>query len=147
MLTLPKLKDWAYEVKQVIDAPDYWQDVKRNREFIADVHSDDSGNAPFTEDEQDQIVAQLQAIKKFVAEKFELTSEQMAHIGERLDEAAEASKRMGRKDWLLLFSGIIFTVIVNDMVTPAVAEHIFTMVIHSLGYLFTGGTEPPRLLA
>lgn len=148
---LPSLQKWANDVKQTTEAPDYWEDLKRNREFITDVRGEDSGNAPFAQDEQNQIAAQLQVIKEFVAEKFELSSEQMTLIEEKLDEAAEASSRMGRKDWLLLFSGTIFTVIVTDIVTPGVAEHIFTMVINSLGHLFTGGSEspqiPPQILA
>ena len=142
---LPKLKKWADEVKQVVEAPDYWEDLKRNREFMADAQSEDSSNAPFTKDEQDQIAAQLQTVKKFVAEKFELTSDQITHIEERLDEAAEASRRMGRKDWLLLFSGTMFSVIITDIVTPSVAEHIFTMVIHGIGHLFTGRSRPPQI--
>ena len=70
----------------------------------------------------------------------------MERIEERLDEAAEASKRMGRKDWLLLFSGIIFTLIIAGTVTPDVADHIFTAAINGLIHLFTGGSEPPRIL-
>jgi hypothetical protein len=90
-------------------------------------------------------VAQLQVIKRSVAEKFELTNEQIAHIDERLDEAAEASKRMGRKDWLLLFGGTVFNLIVTDTVTPGVAGHIFTMVVQGIAHLFGGG--PPQILA
>lgn len=52
---------------------------------------------------------------------------------------------MGRKDWLLLFSGTIFTLIVTDIVTPGVAEHIFTMVIQGIAHLFGG--PPPQILA
>jgi hypothetical protein len=44
----------------------------------------------------------LEAVKEHVKEQFDLTDEQIAHIDERLDEAAEAAERIGRKDWRLL---------------------------------------------
>ncbi len=144
---LEPLQDWTKEVKLVTESPDYWAEMSRSRELIADLEQGDTGNAPFTQNEQRQIAAHLQEVKKQVKEQLALSNEQMERIEERLDEAAEASKRMGRKDWLLLFSGTIFTVIVTDIVTPGVAEHIFTMVINSLGHLFTGGSKPPQILA
>ena len=77
----------------------------------------------------------------------ELTAEQIEHIDARLDEAEEASKRIGRKDWLLLFGGTILNLIVTDTVTPSVAGHIFTTVVHGLIHLFTGAGGPPQILA
>lgn len=135
---------WGDEVRQITDAPDLWAEMRGRREFIEDMQGD-SGNAPFTQDEQKQIAAQLQEIKKQIRARFELTSEQIAQVDEKLDEAAEASTRMGRKDWLLLFSGVIFTLIITATVTPGIGEHIFTMVIHGLAHLFTGGSEPPQI--
>jgi len=87
----------------------------------------------------------LEAITNQVKEQFSLTSEQNEQIKEKLNEAAEASTRMGRKDRLLLFSGAIFTLIVTGTVTPAVAGHIFTMVIDGLMHIFIGGKLPKPL--
>jgi hypothetical protein len=112
------IREWADEVKLTTEAPDLWAGMQSSREFISDIQDGDSANTPFTEDEQNQIAAQLQEIKKQLKERFELTSEQMEQVEERLDEAVEASKRMSRKDWLLLFSGIIFTSIITATVTP-----------------------------
>ena len=138
------VRRWADEVAQVVEMPDHWVEMQRGRQLIASIQRG-AGSAPFTQDEQGQIAAQLQEIKRHIRGQFELTNEQIAQVEEKLDEAAEASKRMGRKDWLLLFSGTIFTLIVTDIVTPGVAEHIFTMVIYGLIHLFTGGGEPPRI--
>jgi hypothetical protein len=144
---LPLLRDWATQVKQIIEVPDYWADMKHSGEFITDIQEGDPENTPFTQNEQDEIAAQLQGIKKSLSGRFELSSEQMERIEEKLNEATEASKRMGRKDWLLLFSGTIFNLIVTDIVTPGVAEHIFTMTVHGLMHLFTRGSVPPQVLA
>jgi hypothetical protein len=102
-------------------------------------------NTPFTEDEQRQIAAQLQKVRKQIGEQFELTGEQLEQINEKLDEATEASTRMGRKDWLIYTLGTITALIITATVAAPVGEHIFNLIIHALGHLFTGGREPPQI--
>lgn len=137
---------WVREIRQTVGVPDYWAEMQRGRELIAEIQQDDSGNTLFTQDEQRQIAAQLQDIKNSLAEIPELSNKQRVAIEERLDEAEEASKRIGRKDWLLLFSGIILTLIITDIVTPEVARHILIMVLDGLRDLFMGG-GPPQILS
>jgi hypothetical protein len=141
----PFVTEWADEARLISQMPDLWTENQRGRKLITDIQQTDSGNTPFTQDEQAQISAQLEAITNKVKEQFSLTSEQNRQVKEKLSEAAEASARMGRKDWLLLFGGAIFTLIVTGTVTPAVAGHIFTMVIDGLMHIFIGG-EPPKPL-
>jgi hypothetical protein len=142
---IPGITEWAKEVRLTVDAPDLWAELQRSRKLVAEVQREDVANTPFTEDEQRQIVAQLQEIKKQVREQFDLTNAQIAHVDEKLDEAADASKRMGRKDWLIYFLGTITALIITATVTAGVGEHIFTMFMHALGHLFTGGSEPPQI--
>ena len=139
------IREWVDEVGQVAKAPDYWAEMQSNRKFIAGIQRKDSGNAPFTQDEQRQIAAQLQEMKKQVRAQFELTSEQIAQVDEKLDEAAEASKRMGRKDWLIYFLGTTTALIITATVIAGVGEHIFNVVIHGLANLFTDGSIPPQI--
>lgn len=140
----PLITQWANEVKEIADAPDLWAEMQVSHQLITDIEQTDSGNVPFTLDEQRQIVAQLQEAKKQLREQFELTSEQIAHVEERFDEAEQASTRLGRKDWLLLFGGTILNLIVTDTITPGVAGHIFTIVVQGLAHLFSAG--PPQIL-
>lgn len=146
-MVIDKIRDWLDTIRLTVGVPDYWAEIQGGRDLVADIQRTDSGNMSFTEDEQRQIAAQIQEVKKQVTEQFELTDEQIAHIDERLDEAAEAAERMGRKDWLLLFGGTVFNLIVTDTVTPSVAGHIFTTVVHGLIHLFTGAGGPPQILA
>jgi hypothetical protein len=83
----------------------------------------------------------LREIKANLKENAELTAE-LSRIEDRLDEAEEASRRIGRKDWLLLFSGTIFTLIVTDCLAPDVAQHILMVALHNLSHLFLGGIRP-----
>jgi hypothetical protein len=141
----PYVTDWANQVKQGIELIDLWTEMKHGQEVLSDIQSADSTNTAFTQDEQKQIAAQLQEIKMQLAKRFELTSEQIEQVTEKLDEAEEASKRMGRKDWLIYFLGTISALTIAATVAPGIGEHIFTMFIHALGHLFTGGSEPPQI--
>ncbi len=135
-------RDWVRQVKK----QNIWTGNEEAKDAFTAAQGERAGNAPFTKDEQRQIAAQLQGVKEQLKEQFELTSEQIAHIDEKLDEAAEAAERMGRKDWLLLFGGTVFNLIVTDTVTPSVAGQIFTTVVHGLIHLFTGAGGPPQIL-
>jgi hypothetical protein len=101
---LDAIPEWADEIKQVAETPDYWAQMRRNRQLITDIQQRDSGNTPFTQDEQGQITTLLNEVAHALTANSELTSEQLERIEERLDEAAEASTRMGRKDWFFLSS-------------------------------------------
>ena len=136
---------WVNEIGETLEAPDLWAELRRSRELISSIQQTGSSNTPFTQEEQKQIAAQLQEIKKQAREQFELTNEQIAQLDEKLDEAAEASTRMGRKDWLIYLLGTITALVITATVTGGVGEHIFTMVLHGLAHLFTGGSEPPQI--
>ena len=135
---------WLKEIRLTVGVPDYWDEMKRGQQLLAKIQKD-SANTPFTQDEQRQIAAQLQEIKKQVREQFALASEQIAQVDEKLDEVAEASTRMGRKDWLIYFLGTITALIITATVTAGVGEHIFTIVIQGIAHLFTGGSKPPQI--
>jgi hypothetical protein len=119
--------------------------MQRGRELIAGIQRTDSGNTRFTQDERSRIEAQLQGIAKQLKAQFVLTNEQADRIDEWRDEVVEASERMGRKDWLIYLLGTITALTIAATVPAGVGEHIFTMVIHALGHLFTGGSEPPQV--
>ena len=115
---------WAEEVAYYENTPDLWTELQRAKEALTSGEAGALQNTPFTPAEQAEVSNQLREIKASLKENSELTTEQISRIEDRLDEAEKASRRLGRKDWLLLFSGTIFTLIVTDCLTPDVAQHI-----------------------
>jgi hypothetical protein len=99
-------------------------------------------NTPFTPAERTEILNQIRAIRDSARKNYRLSAEQLAAIDKRLEEAEEASKRLGRKDWKSLFYGVVFGLIVNDAIPPDVAQHIFTGVLHGITHLLGGGAPP-----
>ncbi len=146
---LPLIQQWAADVKRYaeIDAviPDLWEELRLGKEFLADVQNNNAGNTPFGPDEQAEIAQRLREIKERVQLTYSLTNEQMEHLDARFDGVEEASRRFGRKDWLLLFSGALFSLILTDSLPPNVAQHILISVLQSLGHLFGIGGPPPSI--
>jgi hypothetical protein len=131
---------WASDVRKWADTPDLWELARSGNAVIPGERSPDSDNTPFTPDEQQVISSQLKAIGEAVKKANDLTAEQSAKLDEKFEEAEKASRRMGRKDWGLLFGGAVFSLILADVITPGVAGHVLLMVQHGLGHLFLDGT-------
>lgn len=127
-------KGWADAVAKWIDAPEFWENPP-SREVVPGELIPESDNTPFTSEEQKAISDQLKAIAESVKKNCDLTAEQSAKLDEKFDEAEKASRRMGRKDWGLLFGGAVFSLILADVITPGVAGHILLMIEHALGHL------------
>jgi hypothetical protein len=133
------VKTWAEELKAAQSGR------QRSRGGPTPVGSADGQareNRPFTPAEQTEIINQLRAVRDSVRTNYELTAEQLTTIDERLEEAEEASKRLGRKDWKSLFYGAVFGLMVNDAIPPDVAQHIFTGVLNGIAHLLGAGPLP-----
>jgi len=140
-----KVRRWAEEVRRDVDTPDLWADLQREREILTSARYEAVENTLFTPDEQVEVAKQLRAIKEYLKKTYSLSGEQMSRVEARFDEAEEAARGIGRKDWLLLFCGVMFTVVVTGLLPPEAVHHIILMAIHGLDHLFGGGGRPPDL--
>jgi hypothetical protein len=136
---------WAARVKETTETPDLWAEFQRGKELLSDAQDASSANTPFTSSEQVSIAQQLREIKEYVRQTHSLSDEQLSLVEARFDQAEAASRHLGRKDWLLLFYGVIFTLIITDLLTPAVAQHILMMALHGLEHLFGGQVKRPQI--
>jgi hypothetical protein len=145
-----KVRDWATEVKLDADTPDRWAEIQREGEILTGARYIDVENTPFTLDEQAQIAEQLEQIKRSAQATYGLSDERMLELSAKLDEIKDASGRMGRKDWVLLFGGAMLGLILTDLLPPSAAQNILITVLHGLEHLFVGGGGPhllPPMLA
>jgi hypothetical protein len=139
---LEQIAHWAQEVYYVATTPDFWEELERSREAITAVEAADTGNAPFTQAEQDQIAVAFEASKLVVRQRYELPEEQVARIEQKLDELVEASRTMGRKDWVNLIGSTGFTLIVGSLLTPEVVQHVLGIALRGIAHLFGVGVPP-----
>lgn len=142
---IAEVQSWAKRVADYQQIPDLWASARKVQELITEAQDHGSDNAPFTAGEQARISDQLREIKEYIQSTYELTDEQMARVEEALDTAEQASRRIGRKDWLMAFNGAVFSLFLSDLIPQQAATHIVVMAITGLGHLFGIGGLPPSL--
>jgi hypothetical protein len=132
---------WAYNLKIEIQTPDMWRELRNSVAFLGEI-TEDVANTPFADAEVQEISTQLNEIKLYIIESRALSEEQTAKLEARFDEAEQASRRMGRKDWILLFGGTLLTLVLSAVVPPEIIVHIISMTADGLGHLFGGAARP-----
>jgi len=140
-----KVADFVHRTEEYEEIPDLWEQLSRSWEFLDGQAEETLDNTPFTTDEGTAISAQLKQIREYITTTHELTAEQISHLDARLEHAEEASKRIGRKDWLMAFNGAVFSLMLADLITPDTAQHVILMALHGLSHLFGIGGPPPHL--
>ena len=126
---------WASEVAEWAVTPDVWALDTATLPDAAD-------NSPFTQPERDEIAKQLDEITGYVREHFELRDDQLAALGQTVEELKEASERVGRKDWKLMFYGAFISLGLEHAVQSGVVEAMFRLAVQGLGHLFGAGSPP-----
>jgi hypothetical protein len=137
-----KVQRWATEVKEDVDTPDLWAELQRDQDIITVADFEAVENTPFTPDEQTEIATRLREIKAYVKTNYALSAEQMAHLDARFDHAEAASRRMGRKDWVVFFYGVGCTTIVQGLLPPEGLRHILTIAFRGVNDLLGGWGKP-----
>lgn len=134
---------WAEGVEEFMGTPDLWAELRREKKVLSGVEYETMSNAPFSRDEQSRIAVQLRQVRDYLADRYPLSDEETSEVEVRLDEIEEATNRTGRKDWLLMFYGVMFTLIVTALLPPEDVQQVVAMVTHGVGDLFGFGVAPP----
>jgi hypothetical protein len=149
---LKTVKGWAEDVgKWIIEAdkyaktPDLWNELYQSKGFFGGPHDQAYENTSFTDSEQTQISEQIRQIKAYLENTCELSGDQMSQVEDRLEQTEQASRHIGRKDWLLLFNGAVFSLMLSDLIPAQAAQHVLVLALHGLGHLFGMGGPPPHL--
>ena len=140
-LVIDQLGNWADEIQYVTTIPDYWQELQRNRDVITAVEALQLDNTPFVAAEQELIDNSIEAARRDVRERYSLPDKQLAAIEEKLDQLADASRTMGRKDWITLALSSGFSLIIGG-VQPSIMQHVLGTVIWGVAHIFGVGLPP-----
>ena len=124
-------------------APDLRAELRHEKKFLSGDEYESASNTPSSLEEQSLIAGQLREIKDYLADRYPLSDEEISEVEVRLDEVAAAARRVGRKDWLLMFHGVMFTLIVAALLPPGAVQRIMAMVSHGLGDLLGFGQTSP----
>jgi hypothetical protein len=131
-------RSWVTIVKNDIDIPDPW-DIFSDKEGVFETSFEiESGNELFNQEEQNAISEKLQEIRdKFRGNK-DINAEHMKIIEDRLQYLDEASKRLGRKDWLNAAIGVSFGVVTQMGISSHLAQEIFKFLVGTFANILGG---------
>ena len=137
------LRDWADEINHATRTPEFWDELKEAQAAIATVDASDADNTPFSEAEQEQIRAAFTASIEAARQHHALPEEHVAAIAEGVRELVEASRTLGRKDWLAMVGSAGFGWIASNLVPGNVAVHIVGLALREVAHMF--GVDLPPL--
>lgn len=111
-------------------------EVSPRRGFSAAYVADESDNSPFGSDESARIAKDLEKVGAQIADREDVTPQQLAMLKAKLDEIAGASTRLGRKDWTMFSAGTLTNVVVGAAFAPEAAKALFVALNAHLSWVF-----------
>lgn len=121
------LVKWISCLRRELDAPDLWRTIAQERKLAEVAVSGTLGNEKFSPEEQRYISQQLNEIKAFLLTTNRLQLEAARIVEDRFDYLEGASQRLGRKDWLNLTIGVLFSIIIAVALPPDAAKELLRM--------------------
>lgn len=141
----PRISSWLGDVKRDLETPDLWAELQREAQLLGAISDDVTNNTPFTSDEQNEIVARLQALAEHARHTYALSASQTRALNTKIDYLVNASRRLGRIDWLNVCAGATLGYVLTASLPPEVAREMFLGFVRAIGHL-CGLSDLPMLL-
>jgi hypothetical protein len=122
---LTQVRDWLGYLKREVSSPDLWDSFKESQALQTAATSTNIENAPFTPSELTTVASKLDELKRYITETNQLTNDQIEHLDGQVRYLAEASSRLGRKDWYNILISVLFSVVVSGIFAPDRAQELF----------------------
>ena len=140
---IPRIRRWLGEVKGDLETPDLWAELERDARLIFGATSDDlAANTPFTPEEQTEIAVRLPTLAEHARRTYSLSAARMQALDAKLDYLVNASRRLGRKDWLNVCAGTILVYILTASVSPGAARDMFLGLLRAMVTFMVSKTRP-----
>jgi hypothetical protein len=140
---LPMVKSWLTVLKRDLETPDLWAVLQQQQTMLDSPAGDPVENTPFTAEEQQQIAQQLDEVRAYVKETYELSGDQTRLLEGHLDYLQDATSRMGRVDWRNAVTGVLLGTVVNAALPGDAVRDALRMLLRSVGHMF--GHPMPEL--
>ena len=127
---------WLQRLKREVDAIDTFDSLIAQGNLIQ-AAAQSTANTPFTLDEQTTLFERLDEIEKRIAETHSLGSQEREYLASQMEYLKEASRRVGRKDWFLIFAATLAGLAANTAISSNVVRSALEMVSSALLPLLT----------
>ena len=102
--------DWPRFLQRELTASDFWAQLASNPLVLAQTSTSDDISY-FRDDEREELLRRLASIESRLIELYGHTPPGLSEIEKRMEEIRNASTRMGRKDWVMLTVGQLFSLV------------------------------------
>ena len=117
---------WAGNLARELLVPDLWESIQATETLgRAD---DPVENSRFTPDEQAVVLTAIEEVRRYVKRTGSLDAKQQEQVDRNLDYAAEAARRVGRRDWRNIFIAQLVNLVVQQLTDPNVLKVAWTLV-------------------
>jgi hypothetical protein len=124
--------------------PDLWTEIAKEKALSAAADQTIAIQVSFTDDDYQHLADSLNEIKQYLIRTASLTEAQIELISSRLNYLLEASKRMGRKDLLILAMGVLVNIVIAASLPPDTARELLKIAGNVLAWLFPGQPALPQ---
>lgn len=135
---LKALQIWLAALKEEVETPDLWASIGQEKALSAAAASATIDNRPFTAVELSLISGKLNEIKGNLLASQLFATDQAETIDSQFEYLREASRRMGRKDWLLILYGGLITLVVGLALAPEAAKSLLRLAATAFQSLWGG---------
>jgi hypothetical protein len=119
-----RLNLWLKYLKREIESPDLWESISGEAKLIEAAAEANTGNSLFTEDEKKYVFSGLEEIKQYLLTAHKLDPEL---VESRLKYLAEASERVGKKDWINLLISTLIGIVIAAALPPETTRDLFRL--------------------
>lgn len=117
-------RQWLGYLRREVESPDLWAEIAKESELLEATAADDS-NTPFNEGEKAYILSGIEEIKEFLLTAHKLDPEL---VEARLNYLAEATNRVGRKDWINLLISVLVGIVMQAALPSETTRELFRFV-------------------
>ncbi len=129
---------WLDLLKNELGTPNLWETILSEERLFGDVSEGDLSNDPFNITEQKYIWSKILEIEIFLKDNLDLLEKDIVIIKTRLNYLVEASKRLGRKDWLNILMGVSFKIAFDLALSSGPAKEFFKFIGSAFGHILSG---------
>lgn len=128
---------WLTNIEREISEPDLWANLPVTSDSLWQSTEHEIENSPFTKDEHEIIVQGIQKIRDFVIDTG-LANKEIKSLDVKLDYLIKSSNKFGRKDWILLVSGTLLSIVSSLALDSDSAKTLFEIAGKALNQLYQG---------
>ncbi len=129
---LPYVAAWVQALRTEVETPDPWQALPGLATTSDIAVASDVANTEFSHRETDRLADGLEQIRRLLIDAAGRSEQSVAVINSQLNSLRDASKRMGRKDWVNQAIGALMTLSITLALSPETTKQALEILRQTL---------------